>query len=76
MSCQRCQSERVLSVGGKVSDMFWASIGDKDHDGYVPDDLGCGSGDYFTLSYCLDCGQTVGEYPLPKSKLETNDEET
>lgn len=35
------------------------------HDGYVPDGLGIGGGDYLNFSFCLDCGQMQGEFPVP-----------
>jgi hypothetical protein len=50
--------------------MFGACIGNNDHDGYVPNDLGIGGGDYIQFSYCMDCGKIQGSFPLPPSKLE------
>jgi hypothetical protein len=70
MSCKKCGSERVAEISGKCSDMSWARVGDKEHDGYVPSDMGIGGSDYIEFNYCLDCGQMQGEFPLPKSKLE------
>lgn len=70
MKCQKCQSSRVAEVGGKCSDLCHASLGDRSHNGYVPDDLGVGGGDYLDVTYCLDCGYLQGKWPLPKSKLE------
>jgi len=70
MKCQKCSSERVLGAGAKCSDMFYCSIGDIEYDGYIPNDLGVGNGDYFELDFCLDCGQVQGKFPLPISKLE------
>jgi len=70
MSCQKCRSDRIACVGGKVSDMFHATVGDYEHDGYVPGDLGVGSGDYIDFEYCLDCGQIQGDFPLPPTDLE------
>jgi len=49
MACQKCKSERVASASGKVSDMFHWSSGDYQHDGYVPEGLGVGGGDYFEV---------------------------
>jgi hypothetical protein len=58
MSC-KCGSNRLIEVGGKVSDMFWANQRDNnvEYDGYVPTGLGIGNGDYMDFTYCLDCGQ-------------------
>lgn len=76
MPCQRCLSNRLNDVGGKVSDLFHAAICDfendtvLEHDGYVPDDMGIGGGDYLEMVYCLDCGQIQGKFPLEKTELE------
>lgn len=69
--CQRCQSKRVVSASAKCSDLFHAAMhGRAECDGYVPDDLGVGGGDYVEIHWCLDCGQLQGEWPLPKSRIE------
>lgn len=70
VSCQRCHSPRVATLSGKCSDMCNFQLGDLDHDGYVPDDVGIGGGDYIELDYCLDCGQIQGKWPLALSPLE------
>ena len=73
MSCQRCESERVASFGGKCSDMFWLDMGDiKVENDYAPRDFGIGGGDYIDVTYCLDCGQMQGEFPLDETELEMN----
>lgn len=74
MACIKCKSERIATMGAKCSDMCLCSIGTvedgNEHDGYVPDDMGVGGGDYVDFQYCLDCGQIQGAFPLPKTKLE------
>ncbi len=64
MSC-KCGSQRIVKVGGKVSDMFYATQQDigVEYDGYVPSTLGIGAGDYIDFAYCLDCGQIQGWAP-------------
>lgn len=78
-TCQRCNSERILVVSGKTSDLCWASIHSHEHDGYVPGDIGLSGtdeeqaingGDYLAFDLCLACGQVQGTWPLPESKLE------
>jgi hypothetical protein len=44
--------------------MFGGTFDDHEHDGYVPSNLGIGSGDYIEIQYCLDCGQLQGEFPI------------
>jgi hypothetical protein len=38
--------------------------------GYVPRDLGIGGGDDVQMTFCLDCGQLQGAFPLPLAELE------
>jgi hypothetical protein len=39
--------------------------------GYVPRDLGIGGrGDDVHFDYCLDCGQILGNFPLPMARME------
>ena len=42
--------------------------------GYVPRDLGVGGGDDVEFTYCLDCGQIQGTFPLPPAKIERSPE--
>jgi len=70
MSCQDCKSERVISVYGKTSDLCAVSIGEHDHDGYVPSDMNIGGGDDLAFDFCADCGQIQGHFPLPTTELE------
>lgn len=70
MNCQRCNSDRVVNVNAKASDLFFVSIGEKEEDGYLPRDMGIGGGDYLDMSYCLDCGQIKGKFPLAPTELE------
>jgi len=70
MSCQRCQSKRLAEVSGKCSDMCSAQIGTIEVSGYIPRDLGVGGGDYLEITYCLDCGQLQGKFPLPLANIE------
>lgn len=70
MKCQTCNSSRIADVSAKCNDLCVVEIGDSEHDGYVPDDMGIGKGDYVELKFCLDCGQIQGKFPLPTTKLE------
>jgi len=70
MACQRCGSERIASVTAKCSDCCSVSVGSYDKDGYVPDDMGIGGGDYVEMDWCLECGQIQGEWPRSESRAE------
>ena len=73
MACQKCKSERIASLSGKTSDMCNVFVGEEEHEGYVPSDMNIGGGDYIEFEFCLDCGQIQGEFPLPQTKIESND---
>ena len=66
MNCQRCDSERLLEIVAKCSDMCWHRFhpsGRERHD-YVPTGVGIGGGDYVDMTYCRDCGQIQGTWPV------------
>ena len=70
-----CGSARIASISAKCSDRCAVQVGDEDHDGYAPSDMGIGGGgDYICFAWCLDCGRIQpdeGEsFPLPKCNLE------
>lgn len=73
MQCQRCQSERVAKAVAKCSDCCYVTLADKEIDGYVPDDIGIGGGDYVKIQWCLNCGQIQGNFPLEPCELEQVD---
>jgi len=78
MSCQRCKSDRLMSINGKTSDMFSMNSGDKEMDGYVPTNLFFGQdcfGDYISLTFCLDCGQIQAAFPVSRSTVDDAFEE-
>ena len=73
MNCKKCSSERVAKVSGKCSDMCSVRTGCHKLNDYVPSDMGIGGGDYLEFDYCLNCGQLQGEFPIPKTELETEE---
>jgi hypothetical protein len=70
MSCQKCNSQRIAEVSGKCADCCGVTIGNVEHEGYVPNDLGIGGGDYISFSWCLDCGQLQGKFPVAPAEME------
>jgi hypothetical protein len=75
MICQRCNSERIADVTSKCSDLCSIYFCGKEHNDYVPDDMGVGGGDYVKFKLCLDCGQQQGKWPLPKCEMEQDNNE-
>jgi hypothetical protein len=65
MKCQRCKSERVLSLSAKCSDLCVVTWPDgREEDGYVPELPNLGGGDYVEFKVCLACGQVQGKWPV------------
>jgi hypothetical protein len=74
MNCKQCKGTRIASISSKSSDLNYITVGANSNDGYVPNDMGIGGGDYIKFSWCLDCGQIQGAFGLPSCKLESGDE--
>lgn len=75
--CTDCLSERIMWVSAKCNDMCQLKIGDKEKDGYVPDGIGIGGGDYIEFEYCLECGKIQYAFPVIENhvfKDEDNEE--
>ena len=71
---RKCGSTRFMKVCAKCSDMCDVSLDGIDHDGYVPDNLNIGVGDYVEFEVCADCGQMKGIWPLDINALEVDEE--
>ena len=63
MACD-CGSDRIMRVSGKTDDTCFVRFKDREHNGYVPSDLGIGGGDYIRVRICLECG-TVQDTSFP-----------
>jgi hypothetical protein len=61
MNCQRCDSNRILSISGKTSDLCSSLYAGREYNGYIPHNLGIGGGDYIEFDLCLECGQNYRE---------------
>ncbi len=60
-----CKCERIISVSGKTSDLCHVTLPDgSEEDGYVPENLNIGGGDYLEFDYCADCGKIQGNFPI------------
>ena len=76
MKCQACKSERTAHVSAKCSDLCFIRHQDLgvEHEGYVPMDMNIGGNNYVKFTYCLDCGQIKGAWPLPLVGIEEIDD--
>lgn len=64
MTCQTCKGERLGNVSTKCSNACYVKADNKEYFGEPPYNLGIGGGDYVEFTWCLDCGQIQGEFPL------------
>lgn len=74
MNCTKCNSERIASVSAKCDDRCFITVGNQERSDYPPRDMGIGGGDYVDFSYCLDCGQMQGQFPLAPTEMEEHDD--
>lgn len=65
MRCQTCNCENVVRIAAHCSDLFVLTDNQgREYRGYVPTDLGIGGNDDVRFSFCLDCGQIQGRFPI------------
>lgn len=64
MPCKRCNSERIVVISAKASDLFTYIEQDTNYEinGYLPN-CAVGGGDYANFRYCNECGQLQGNFP-------------
>lgn len=75
MKCQKCTSNNVIRVSAKCDDRCHVTFNDYDVSDYAPSNIGLGlGGDYLNFSYCGDCGQIQGTFPLEIFQPEVVDE--
>ena len=72
MECINCDSDRILEISAKCSDMCCLKFKGVKRDGYVPDDMGIGSDDYIEIDICLQCGMAQGLSDEPDPMFYTN----
>lgn len=63
---------KILSITAKCSDLCNVSFQGIEHDGYVPENIGIGGGDYIELSIDIETGQIQDWKPLTEEKIITS----
>ena len=72
MACDKCKSDRIMSISGKTSDLFSCQFKGIEHVGYVPSDIIIGKdgwGDYINIDLCMECGKVQGKFPVSDSRI-------
>lgn len=65
-----CLHKRIVKVNAKCVDCFDLTYGDREYNGYVPEGLNLGGGDYLEFAYCLDCGKIMGNFPITEEEVQ------
>jgi hypothetical protein len=68
-TCEHCGSRSILHVTGKTSDRCCVTYGKHRSDGYVPEDISIGGGDYLEFSLCMQCGRVQHFEPKTPSQI-------
>ena len=74
MKCQQCKSKRLNSILAGASDRFSSHSDEQNYQGYVPEDMGIGGGDNVKFTYCMNCGQIQGKFPVHPEVYSEEDE--
>lgn len=61
--CKRCGKDEIIKVNAKCSDLCFVQYKEHEKDGYVPEGLGIGGGDYIKIEICIACGQVQDTFP-------------
>lgn len=72
MNCQSCNSNRVASIFAHSKDLgnFTYDNLNIDHDGYFPEIESICEGDDADITFCLECGQIQGEFPITDDDIQ------
>lgn len=70
-----CDSDRVVYINAKSSDLNFVEFKNKKQDGYMPDIKNVGGGDYVDPNICLECGKVQGTFPVSDPKFDVDEDE-
>ena len=75
MNCIMCDSERIIEISAKCSDLCTLQYKNAEYNGEVPSDINIGSGDYIEVDICLECGHAQGVSDQPDPQFYTEQQE-
>ncbi len=69
--CDKCESDRLLTVYVQGRDTHSLEYQGKDYQGYMEEGLGLRGnyGDAIQFKLCLDCGKVQGKFPIPEQNI-------
>lgn len=60
-----CNDQKIININAKCGDLIHIDyLYGVEINGYVPDHIGIGNGDYIRFEYCINCGKIVGDFPI------------
>jgi len=71
MSCDNCNSDRLLDVMAHCRDCCVMNYKGVERNDYVPYDVGLGGGDDVEFTACLECGKIQGLSKWPDPEFAT-----
>lgn len=75
MKCENCDSDRVIDISAKCTDLCFYTYQEKEYDGYAPNIPGLCGDDYIDITLCLECGVFPGlEFPLKVKDIKKDQE--
>jgi len=72
MTCDKCNSDRIVSISAKCNDMFTAEVKHLkfNAEGYANSNLNISTnGDYVDFEMCVECGKIQGDFPISDETL-------
>ena len=63
-SCQRCNSVRLVSITASDSEEIQIEYRGTECEKYAPDGIGIADCDALEFTYCVNCGQIQGIFPV------------
>ncbi len=68
--CFKCGSNRLFHIWTQADDHHVVRFKQYEHCDYLPEDMGIGGGSHSQFTYCGDCGQIQGKWPLVETQVE------
>jgi hypothetical protein len=75
MNCIMCNSDRILEINAKCSDLCILEFKGVEFIDYPPSDVNIGDGDYINIDICLNCGHAQGLSNEPDPQFYTEKQE-
>lgn len=67
-NCISCDSDSIILINAKCSDLFMAEYKGYEYDGY-PLPLPISNGDSVEFSLCLNCGKVQDNFPFDDTEI-------